>query len=266
MALPGGVSVDSIRAVYEAIIAGAPMQGQDGSTPASTSNPVPTKDTNGGVKIDAATMPTGGTGFLGWLSAIWYAITNRQDGVYLSTLGTLANAARGDPALDVSGNLRSRIVGGSSTGLDGTSNTLAFVGSSSSQISQLLLGIAGYVFNGTTWDRLRKANIFTRLLTAAASDNATVVKASAGDLCRIYGVNAAATKRYLKIYNKATTPTSSDTPVLTLELAALAPFTYSPDSAYFSAGLSFRITTGQPDNDVGSLTAGDITSLNILAA
>lgn len=36
---------------------------------------VPISNTNDGGKITAATMPAGGTGFMGWLSAIWYQLT-----------------------------------------------------------------------------------------------------------------------------------------------------------------------------------------------
>lgn len=36
------------------------------------------------------------------------------------------------------------------------------------------------VFNGTSWDRMRKTNLTARLVSAAASTNATSVKASTG--------------------------------------------------------------------------------------
>lgn len=110
---------------------------------------------------------------------------------------------------------------------------------------------------------LRRPNATSRLLSAAASVNATVVKASPGALFKIQGTNANAAKRYLKLYDKATTPASTDTPVMTLELAASAAFNFDFQHHWFAAGIGYRITTAAADNDTGVLTSGDILCLNV---
>lgn len=109
----------------------------------------------------------------------------------------------------------------------------------------------------------------TRLLSAAASTNGTVVKASAGRLYKIRGVNAAAAVRWLKIYNKATTPApGTDTPILTFALRASDVFDIDldPIGYYFATGIGFGLTTGSADADTGALTAGDILGLNVIYA
>lgn len=108
---------------------------------------------------------------------------------------------------------------------------------------------------------------FNRLLSAAASTNSTNVKASAGRIYGIYGYNAAAAARYLKLYNKATPPTvGTDTPILTFQLIPTATFNISflDIGVYNSAGIGFGLTTGSADADTGALTAGDITCMNII--
>lgn len=149
------------------------------------------------------------------------------------------------------------------TGTDASANTLALIENTSGTGSNKL-GAAGHVFNGTTWDRERKPNATSRVVSAAASTNATVAKASAGDVFTIQGYNAAATLRYLKIYNKATAPVvGTDVPVKTITLPATAAFDINLTGEYYSAGISYAFTTGSADADVGALAAGDITGFNL---
>lgn len=104
-----------------------------------------------------------------------------------------------------------------------------------------------------------------RLLSAAASTNATSVKAGPGIVYLIDGYNSNAAARYLKLYNKASAPTvGTDTPILTRYLAPQASFSLSlPAGLSFSAGIAYALTTGAPDADTGALTAGDIVALNV---
>ena len=104
-----------------------------------------------------------------------------------------------------------------------------------------------------------------RLVSAAASTNATVVKASAGKVFTITGYNAAAALRYLKLYNKATAPTvGTDTPVFTYVLPATAAFQFQiPGGFQFATGIGFALTTGVADADTGALTLADVTALHI---
>lgn len=107
------------------------------------------------------------------------------------------------------------------------------------------------------------ATTTTRILSAAASTNATSAKTSAGTLKRVIGYNAAATIRYLKIYNKASSPTvGTDTPILTLPLPPATGFDLGLEYS-FATGIAFALTTGSADTDTGALTAGDILGLNV---
>jgi hypothetical protein len=105
-----------------------------------------------------------------------------------------------------------------------------------------------------------------RLLSAAGtSGDATNVKASAGRLYAIQGYNAAASVRYLKLYNSASAPTAgSGTPVKTLALPPSVGFAFDwPVGLTFSTGIGFTLVTGSADNSSASVTAADILGLNL---
>lgn len=146
---------------------------------------------------------------------------------------------------------------------DGTSNG----------IQTLQINSLGSIFNGTTWDRDKKATTVARLLSAAASTNATSVKASAGDVFKIIGTNTNAAARYLKLYNKASAPTvGTDTPVMTLYLppssvgGGVFQFDFGSKQLYFATGIAYALTTAAADADTGALTAGDVVAMNIAYA
>lgn len=102
-----------------------------------------------------------------------------------------------------------------------------------------------------------------RILSAAASTNATVFKAANGTVKCVTGYNAAAAARYLKFYDKATAPTvGTDTPRKTIYLPAATGFALNMDD-YYGQGISIAITTGGPDADTGALTAADVLGLNV---
>ena len=98
---------------------------------------------------------------------------------------------------------------------------------------------------------------------ATASTNAAVVKASPGNLYTIVAIGFTSTVRYLKLYNKATTPTvGTDVPVMTIPVPAniqaagvVIPVSVGID---FSNGISMAITSGSADNDTGVVVAGDV--------
>lgn len=103
-----------------------------------------------------------------------------------------------------------------------------------------------------------------RLLSAAASVNATLVQNFSSELVRVAGHNAAASVRYIKLYDKATAPTvGTDTPIFTIAVPAGSVFSLPMDGFPFKAGLGFGLTTGAADADTGALTSGDILGLNI---
>lgn len=105
----------------------------------------------------------------------------------------------------------------------------------------------------------------SRIVSAAASTNATSAKASAGRVYAIHGYNASASVRYLKLYNKASAPTvGTDTPVKTLALPPGCGFAFDwPNGYSFATGIAYAFTTGSADNDTGALTAADVVGLNV---
>jgi|SRR5579864_5240858 len=101
------------------------------------------------------------------------------------------------------------------------------------------------------------------LAAASANQDSTVIKNAAGQLYNAVAiVNVNAAIRYVKFYNKPSAPTSADTPVLTIGVpgntAGAGIVVPIPSGSAFSAGISFRMTTGQADNDTGAVTAGDL--------
>ena len=85
------------------------------------------------------------------------------------------------------------------------------------------------------------------------------VKASAGQVFGWAITNNAAAVRFVKLYNKATAPTSGDTPLITLEIpaGAMTNVSYAQGIA-FATGIGVRATTGVADNDTGAPAANDV--------
>lgn len=108
------------------------------------------------------------------------------------------------------------------------------------------------------------SNNTARLLSAAATDNATSVTGAACTLKGIQLYNARASAAFLKLYDKTTAPTSADTPKKTIRLeAASSTFIDMPNGYAFALGLGYRITGAAADNDATALAVGDITCLNL---
>jgi len=104
-----------------------------------------------------------------------------------------------------------------------------------------------------------------RIVSSAASTNATVVKSSPGYGFVVHGYNANAAARYLKLYNKASAPTvGNDVPILTFYLPANDAFDFDLASTRFTVGIAMAVTTGSPDADTGAVTGGDIMGLNMV--
>jgi hypothetical protein len=100
---------------------------------------------------------------------------------------------------------------------------------------------------------------------SAASTNATNVKGSAGTVGFIHAINLNAAVRYLKFYNKATSPTvGTDTPILTLPIPASTTgagfvIPVPVGGIDFTTGISLALTTGIADADTGAVAANEIT-------
>lgn len=102
-----------------------------------------------------------------------------------------------------------------------------------------------------------------RLLSALNTDNAALIQAGPTSLVAITCVNAAAIT-YLKLYNKATAPASTDTPRYTIQIPASTTLILPINlGAMFGLGLGIRLTAAAADNDATAVAAGAITCLNI---
>jgi hypothetical protein len=107
------------------------------------------------------------------------------------------------------------------------------------------------VANGTTSSRV----------VAAATTNATSLKATPGQIYNIDLFNTAAYAVFLKIYNKASAPTvGTDTPVWTIPVPAGGGFSkFFPMGKTLGTGFAYAITKLQADSDTTAVIAGDLT-------
>lgn len=95
----------------------------------------------------------------------------------------------------------------------------------------------------------------------AASTNATVVKASAGQLYEVVVTNINASPVYFKLYNKATTPDENDTPVWRVTIpgsTAGSGFAKTiPMGLAFATGIAYRLVGGIADNSTTATSANE---------
>lgn len=183
-------------------------------------------------------------------------------GVFNTTPPTYTNGQRGDVQIGARGAVNVTLFGEGGTASPSVNTSQA--DALSAATNSIAVASFPKVYNGATWDRQKKPTATSRIVSAAASTNATVAKASAGDVFTVTAYNAAASVRYLKFYNKATAPTvGTDTPVLTIALQPTAALNVNLQSQYFSTGIAYALTTGAADADTGALTLADIVGLNI---
>lgn len=139
--------------------------------------------------------------------------------------------------------------------------TTGTAGSASSQVLTVQ-GIASMTPLSTTNVVTAAGNGYTKSrVNAAASTNATSLKASAGNISSIDVFNVAAYSVFLKLYNKASAPTvGTDTPVWTIPVAAGGGFSREFNAGdSFSTGIAYAITKLQADADTTVVVAGDLT-------
>lgn len=112
---------------------------------------------------------------------------------------------------------------------------------------------------------LYKANAAFLLDSAAASTNATNITTASTDLFSLHCYNAAASVRYLKIYNTAVAPTVGTTvPFMVFAIGASATLNVNwAKGINLSTGLSFAMTTGAANSSTAALTAADVVALSI---
>jgi hypothetical protein len=87
----------------------------------------------------------------------------------------------------------------------------------------------------------------------------SIIKAYAGGIFDLTMSNANAAIRYVKLYDKATAPTASDTPVRTYLLPPSSTVVVPvPDGINYTTGISIRASTGVADNDNTAPSANDV--------
>jgi hypothetical protein len=186
-------------------------------------------------------------------------------GKYNSAPGSLSDGQRGDAQLDLKGSLKTTLFAADQANAI-TTATVAADGVSTGSFGLAMRGFS-HIFNGTTWDRAKKAVSTSRIPSAANTTNATSAKASAGELHKASAYNATASLKYLKIYNKASAPTvGSDTPVLTLPIPPNGTLNHDfPNGGfYFATGIAYALTGAAADADSTALAANDVVGVNIV--
>ena len=99
-------------------------------------------------------------------------------------------------------------------------------------------------------------NVYKHLSTGTSVDS-TIVKTTAGTVHGWFLSNQNAAVRYVKLYDKASSPAvGTDTPKMTIAIpggaSANVEFTYGID---FTAGIGFGITTAVADNSTAAVAA-----------
>lgn len=97
-------------------------------------------------------------------------------------------------------------------------------------------------------------------VTSAATTNATLVKNAAGNLFAARLFNTAGALRYMKFYDKASSPTvGSDTPLFILPLPPGGGFSeLFALPVPFATGIAYAITAGVADSDATAVSANDV--------
>jgi hypothetical protein len=101
---------------------------------------------------------------------------------------------------------------------------------------------------------------YSAISSGAANQDSALIKAGAVAMYGFALCNNVASARYVKFYNKATAPTSADTPAYRVALPASCPPAIAsfPEGVTFPLGLGIRITTGAADSDTGACSANDV--------
>lgn len=103
------------------------------------------------------------------------------------------------------------------------------------------------------------------ILNSAASTNEALILTGTSGLQAFYATNTGASAAFVKLYNKATAPVSTDIPAMILPVPAAVsgvpgactlPIGFS--GFRFALGLGIRITGGVADNDTTAVAAGQV--------
>ncbi|BBD69543.1 hypothetical protein NIES4072_31240 [Nostoc commune NIES-4072] len=184
-----------------------------------------------GTPITGAAMPTGGVGWIGWLSAIWKLISDRVPiltvvGDALKITGavtvsgpTLTSIDNKTPLLGANNAANSTPVtlandGVFITSFGSTSDTAAASDTAVASFASLFRRLLGQFTSlllliGIVRDRLMPPGTLVPYLAS----NGANLKTSAGSFYAFTCTNANASIRYFQIFNKASVPTTNDVPI-----------------------------------------------------
>jgi len=201
--------------------------------------------------------------------------------VYRATPSTLTDGQRGDLIADTRQNLKTTLVANNSTTAMKNAADNADSVAASSTTNNLGVVNRNTVFNGSTWDRqYGNATDGTQVYTkgtasdnsitgtkviAAASTNATSVKASAGKIYLIHAYNSDTVGYWVKMYNKASAPTvGTDVPVDTMYAPPGGGFVIAADLGnYYSTGIALATTLLATDADTTAVTNANKLVINL---
>lgn len=103
------------------------------------------------------------------------------------------------------------------------------------------------------------------ILNSAANTNEVLILTGSSGLQAFYASNTGASAAFVKLYNKATAPTSGDVPAMIIPVPAAVsgvPGTAALPMGFigfrFALGLGIRVTGGMADNDATAVAAGQV--------
>lgn len=97
--------------------------------------------------------------------------------------------------------------------------------------------------------------------SSTASTNATLVATGSRSISflSVFHNGNGNTNAYFKLYNKATAPTASDIPIMTLVIHPASTVVITPSVAiYLNLGIGYRMTANYADNDNTAVTANEL--------
>lgn len=194
----------------------------------------------------------------------------KAGGVFNTTPPTYTTGQTGEVQLDPQGSVRSRVVAGNAAGADLVSNnSISAAGIPTSPGTSLNpFAVAGWSYNGSSWDRLAKPRTAFRLPSSAATNNAANIKASPGTVYSISAnVTLAASTCYLKFFDTTGAPNPAAlTPLYIFALNivnGMVSFNLPSNGLYFPTGIGVAIVANPADLDNTAIAAGQVTALNV---
>jgi hypothetical protein len=164
----------------------------------------------------------------------------------------------------------------SALALESGGNLATLAGAVSSNKIQANITNSSLAVTGTFWQSNQPITMvpsttngltpYRALPTGATNQDSTVIKSSAGTLFGIQASSVATSAVWLKLYDTATAPTSSSTPIKTILIPANTTsangagnnLNLSTMGVKFSNGIAFRVSTGIADSDATAVTTGQL--------